>query len=193
MPKIKLKLIVGLGNPGRSYKKTRHNFGFLVVSSLAKKYGLVFKKSLPFKSRVAKGKINGEAVALVLPQTFMNNSGAAVAGLMKRLSLKPQDLLAVCDDINIKLGALRIRPSGSDGGHNGLRSIIAALKTKDFSRLRLGVGPAGKEEELVAFVLAEFAQNDWALVAAQTERAIDCCLGWLKEGVVKAMNQFNKG
>ncbi|MFZ5801343.1 MAG: aminoacyl-tRNA hydrolase [Candidatus Omnitrophota bacterium] len=188
-----MKLLVGLGNPGKSYQKTRHNFGFLVVSSLAKKYGLVFKRSLFFKSRLARGNIAGKAALLALPQTFMNNSGIAVAGLMKRLRLKPHDLLVVCDDVNLRLGSLRIRASGSDGGHNGLSSIIAALGTREFPRLRLGVGPAGKPEGLASFVLTEFAQDNWPMVVVQTQKAVDCCQAWLKEGIVKAMDQFNKG
>jgi peptidyl-tRNA hydrolase, PTH1 family len=189
----KLKLIAGLGNPGRTYQRTRHNLGFSVVTELAKKNGLKFKRSLLLKSLVAKGEIGGQPVVMAMPATYMNCSGIAVVRLARKFGIDLKDLLVVCDDINLELGFLRLRPSGSDGGHNGLKSIIASLASKDFPRLRLGVGQVKGKQDAADFVLSEFNKKEWAEVESQIERACDCCAVWVKEGIVKTMDKYNKG
>jgi len=189
----KLKLIIGLGNPGKEYEQTRHNLGFMAVTDLVKSQGLKFKRSLLLKSFIAQGEIEGRPVILAKPLTFMNSSGRAVIGLVRRYQIDLKDLLVVCDDINLKLGGLRLRPSGSDGGHNGLKSIIAALRTQDFTRLRLGIAPVKKSDDMVDFVLSEFNRQEKPMVSLQIGRAAECCSNWLKEGIVKTMDKFNKG
>jgi PTH1 family peptidyl-tRNA hydrolase len=189
----KLKLIVGLGNPGKTYQNTRHNFGFLTVTELARRNGLKFKRSLLFRSFIARGEIEGKLVELVLPLSFMNASGSVVRRLVAKHNLDLKDILVVCDDTNLKLGVLRIRPSGSDGGHNGLKSIIEYLKTRDFPRLRMGIGRDKKNEDLVEFVLSEFARDERGPVSSQIEQAGDCCEEWIRSGITKTMDEFNKG
>ena len=189
----KLKLIVGLGNPGRIYQRTRHNLGFLVVTELAKKNGLRFIRSLRLKSFVVSGKLGEQPVVMAMPATFMNASGLAVSRLVKKTKIDLKDLLVVCDDINLQLGSLRLRPSGSDGGHNGLKSIIESLAGKNFARLRLGIAGPKKSKDTVDFVLSEFAKEERAAVSSQIERAGDCCANWVREGIVKTMDKFNKG
>jgi PTH1 family peptidyl-tRNA hydrolase len=189
----RLKLIIGLGNPGKTYQHTRHNFGFLTVTDLARRNGLKFKRSLLCKSFIARGTIEGKPVELAMPLSFMNASGWVVKKLALKHKLDLKDILVVCDDVNLKLGDLRIRPSGSDGGHNGLKSIIEHLKTRDFPRLRLGIGRERKEADLVEFVLSEFRRDEAAAVASQVEAAGDCCMEWIRSGITKTMDRFNKG
>lgn len=189
----KVKLIAGLGNPGKDYENSRHNFGFRVVTGLAKRNGLKFKRSLLFKSSIAQGEIGGQEAVLVLPLTFMNSSGGAVRRLIVSKKVDRKNLLVVCDDINLELGVLRLRPSGSDGGHNGLKSIISALSSRDFNRLRLGIAREKRIKDMVEFVLSDFDLKEKAAVSEQIEKAVECCVSWLNEGVVKTMDKFNKG
>jgi PTH1 family peptidyl-tRNA hydrolase len=188
---VELKLIVGLGNPGKAYENSRHNLGARVVSGLAKEYKIKFKKSLLFQSLIAQSRIEKELTILYLPLTFMNNSGKAVKKIFLKKKIQPENLLVVMDDINLKLGDLRIRPSGSDGGHNGLKSVIDFLKTSQFSRLRLGINSESKSKDLKDFVLSPFSVDEEKALKAVTKEAKDCIISWLKQGVVKTMNQFN--
>ncbi len=187
-----LKLIVGLGNPGKAYENSRHNLGFRVVSELAKDYKLRLKKSLIFQSLIGPGVIEKEAVILALPFTFMNNSGRAVKKIAARKKVAVKNLLVVLDDVNLALGSLRIRPGGSHGGHNGLSSIIDSLATGNFSRLRLGVGKALHKEGLRDYVLSDFSADEEKALKPFIKNAKNCILIWIKEGTVKAMNKFNK-
>lgn len=187
-----MKLIVGLGNPGREYEWTRHNLGFLVLTYLAKEYHFKFSKSPTIQGMIADGQIHSHEVMLLMPLTYVNHSGVAVqqASEQKEISLK--NILVVCDDFNVGFGQMRLRSQGSDGGHNGLASIIEQLKTKNFARLRLGIGPPARKEEAVDFVLGEFNQKEKEALGRFTQKAADCCEVWLTEGMVKAMSQFNK-
>ncbi|MDP3143134.1 MAG: aminoacyl-tRNA hydrolase [Candidatus Omnitrophota bacterium] len=189
----KIKLIAGLGNPGKVYLNSRHNFGFLAVTELAKRNGLKFKRSLLFKSSIAQGEVGGQETVLVLPLTFMNSSGGAVRHLIVSKKIDLKNILVVCDDINLELGVLRLRPSGSDGGHNGLKSIISTLSSQDFNRLRLGIAGEKRIKDMVEFVLSDFDRKEKSTVSKQIERAVECCVSWLSEGVVKTMDKFNKG
>ncbi len=182
---LNIKIILGLGNPGRLYQRTRHNVGFMVLSRLAKKMGLKFDKKY-CKSRVAEG----EGIVLAKPYTYVNLSGRAAKALLKRFSLSPQEMLVVCDDVSLPFGKIRIRRKGSDGGHNGLRSIIKELGTEDFPRLRVGIG---KEEtgDLVEYVLGEFEKEELEFLDKILDISVQAVECILSEGIEVAMNKFN--
>lgn len=149
-----MKLIIGLGNPGKDYEYTRHNFGFLSLNSLAKKYNSTWKNHKISNSLITDFKFNREKIILAKPQTFMNNSGSTVSILKKYYKLKPENIIIIYDDIDIPFTKIRISKNKSAGGHNGIESIIKYLKSKDFLRIRLGIGPQrGKAE---SFVLKKF-------------------------------------
>ncbi|MDP2939617.1 MAG: aminoacyl-tRNA hydrolase [Candidatus Omnitrophota bacterium] len=188
----KLKLIVGLGNPGKDYEKSRHNLGFRVVSELAKGFKLRFKKSEVLQSLILQAKIKNENVLLCLPLVFMNNSGEAVKKIIARKKINFKDLLIVLDDVNLQSGSLRIRAAGSSGGHNGLNSIIESLGATQFSRLRLGIGITKRNPDLTDFVLASFSKEEERSLLPVIKKAKDCILSWIKQGVIKTMNEFNQ-
>lgn len=197
-----MKLIVGLGNPGAQYVKTRHNIGFRVVDLLAGKLGTQVDRS-KFKGEYANAEQPGKVkdgddgkLLLVKPQTFMNLSGETVVGFTGYFKIAVQDVLVIVDDVALPVGAMRIRRGGSDGGHNGLKDITRALGTQDYARLRLGVG--GREannerqpENLAGHVLGKFSQNEETVLAKAMEVAAEASLYWAANGVEAAMNKFN--
>ena len=185
-------LIVGLGNPGREYEFTRHNLGFLAVRALAQKKDLEFKTSSFTKGLLAEGKIQGTKLYLFLPMTFMNHSGAAVKDIIANEHIPLKNVLIVCDDLNLAFGQMRLRPRGSEGGHNGLSSVIEHLESEGFARLRLGIGPAGRDKEVVEFVLSEFTKREKKSLKSFTEMAAQCCLTWFTQGINKAMEIYNR-
>jgi len=189
-----MKLIVGLGNPGEEYKHTRHNVGAKVVKILADSNRISLRRRRYF-SHFGEGTIAGEKVILILPLTFMNLSGDAVVAVMKDKEIPASDLLVVCDDADLELGIIRIRPSGSDGGHRGLRSIIAKLGASSFNRLRIGIGRARSESagggSLKDHVLRPFNKDEMARAEDAEERAAEAVSYWLKNGIDKAMNKYN--
>lgn len=185
------RLIVGLGNPGRDYEYTRHNLGFLVVGKLAEKNNLRFRKSSFTNGLTAEGKVAGNEVCCLLPSTYMNNSGVAVKQAVLKRGVDRANVLIVCDDFHLDFGQIRIRNKGSDGGHNGLTSIIEHLGTQDFDRLRLGIGSPVKGEESVAYVLGKWTAAEKKQLDEFIDRATDCCDVWITEGIHKAMDQFN--
>lgn len=185
-----MKLIVGLGNPGRFYHTTRHNLGFLVVKELARRNSLRFKKG--FRSLIAKGKIDKEEVLLCQPQTYMNLSGEAVKLVLNSKNVELEDLLVVCDDLNLEFSQIRLRPKGSAGGHNGLQSIIDEIGSSQFSRLRIGIGKKeGKNK--TGHVLSHFGKQEAKEIENIIEVAADACVMWLEQGIVAAMDKFNRG
>jgi PTH1 family peptidyl-tRNA hydrolase len=184
-----MKLIVGLGNPGRSYQGTRHNVGFDVLDLLAERHRLDWE-SAPADALVAKWRTAGTLVAK--PLTFMNLSGSAVGALLRFFKIDLADLLVVVDDTNLDLGRLRARPSGSAGGHNGLKSIIGALGTEDFARLRVGVGRGDARRDLADHVLAKFDPQERTEVAEAVGRAADAVELFVTEGIGPVMNGFNR-
>jgi PTH1 family peptidyl-tRNA hydrolase len=186
-----LFLIAGLGNPGKAYSKTRHNVGFEVVEALAKKYRLEFRKSLKWKAAVARGKIGEASVVLVMPLTFMNQSGEAVAPLVRYEGVELTRLLAIVDDVAIELGQLRLRTDSSSGGHNGLKSVSQQLGTNGFARLRVGVGDR-EEGDLTSHVLGKFLDEEEKLVPKILERAVEAIEIWLKKGLNHAMDFANR-
>ena len=186
-----MKLIVGLGNPGKQYKNTRHNVGFNVLDELAERCGAAFRRNWLVPVRVGRANLEGQNVLLVQSQTFMNNSGQAVGPLMRRKGVKPEDLVVVLDDVELELGQLRIRKRGGAGGHKGLASVIQALGTEDFVRVRVGIGPRPPGDELVEHVLAPFTAEERAAIGAAVKRAADAVVGVVRDGPDKAMNDFN--
>ncbi len=184
-----MELIVGLGNPGARYRGTRHNIGAEVIDRLAEKKGLRLKKRWRARASMARMQIGDRFLTVAKPRSFMNLSGQAVAALLKRVGCAPEDLLVISDDVNLKLGAIRIRKRGSSGGHNGLESIIACIGTEDFARLRVGVGPG--EGDRVRHVLGRFSSEEMRVVDRVVETAVDAVKEIVVSGVDAAMNRFN--
>lgn len=180
-------LILGLGNPGERYRDTRHNVGFLVVEELARRWGVRLDR------RECNAIVGGEEILLAQPQTYMNRSGWAARCLLESHGLDPAGVLVVYDEVALPLGRLRLRKSGSPGGHRGLESVIENLRTDQVPRLRLGIAPeeAPRGEDLVEFVLAPFPPDQREAVEAMVARAADACEVWLREGAEAAMSRFN--
>jgi len=184
-------VIAGLGNPGSRYASTRHNIGFWVIDELAARSGSRLEV-LKCRALLGRAKLAGEKVVLAKPMTYMNRSGSAAAALLRYFSLGPENLLVIYDDLDLPLGRLRLRPSGSSGGHRGLASIIASLGTEDFARLRLGLGrDAGSEGESADFVLSPFEPGERELAQKAVHCAADAVEAFLALGVEEAMNRFN--
>jgi PTH1 family peptidyl-tRNA hydrolase len=185
-------LIVGLGNPGEVYARTRHNVGFRCLQVLARRHGLAFRRK-KHRARLAEGKIAGRDVILARPYTYMNRSGSAVAGLCRWLKLPPQRLLVIYDDLDLPLGTTRIRGRGGAAGHKGIRSIIKLLGTQDFPRLRIGIGRSEDPgEDPVDFVLKPFDPEQEVIIQGALDRAADAVECFLSEGLDLAMSRFNR-
>lgn len=184
-----IKLIVGLGNPGARYAHSRHNVGFIIVERFAHARGLRFARK-KFNAAIAEGKIANARVLIAKPQTFMNLSGEAVGKLVAFYKIAPRDLLVVYDDLDLPLGKMRLRPKGSAGGHHGMESIIARIGTSDFPRLRIGIGRPNPDAD-VDHVLGTFADAERATMDETFARAVDAIEVWVRDGIDKAMNEFN--
>ncbi len=187
-----MRIIIGLGNPGSKYNDTRHNLGFKVIEKLSQQYKAPLKPSPLAKGLFAKTKIEDCDVMFFLPLTYMNNSGVAVKRMVEKNIEDISDLLVVCDDFNIDFGRIRLRAKGSDGGHNGLSSIIFQLNTQDFSRLRLGIGAPPGKKNAADFVLEEFTKKEKDEVEFLVAEGADCCSSWVKQGIEKAMELYNR-
>lgn len=190
-----MKAILGLGNPGPRFRLTRHNLGSLVVRKLAQTHKIKINQRA-FSCLLGQGTIEEQAVLLGVPLTFMNLSAEAVLPVVKRKRIKLSDLLIVCDDINLPLGKIRIRPKGSDGGHKGLRSIVQALASKDFARLRIGIDAPvtkakAKRDKLIQHVLGTLNKKEIEVIKPAVDRAVHCCELWAQEGIGPAMARFN--
>lgn len=185
-----MKLIVGLGNPGRAYAQTRHNVGFDVVDELARRMGVEFRRSWRFPAELAEGALEGERVVLVKPRTFMNRSGEAAGPLMRKKGLNPADVIVVVDDVDLPPGRLRLRKAGSAGGHNGLKSLIAHLGSEQFPRVRVGIG-RDAEGDTVEHVLGRFAPDEVPVMREAIGRAADAVAFALRAGWDRAMNEYN--
>ena len=187
-----MKIIVGLGNPGDRYKKTRHNVGFMITGELAEKHNITGKMESKFNSIIGKGNINNVDVLIVQPLTFMNLSGQAVSKVLNWYKIEPTELFVVFDDISLDLGRIRFRTSGSEGGHNGVGSIIEQLGGfKDFPRLKVGIGPDPGGLFRKDFVLQEFRNEEKEIIDKIIPVCIEGIEVYLKEGVESAMNKFN--
>lgn len=185
-------VIVGLGNPGEKYKKTRHNVGFDVIDLLAEKYQIDVQDR-KYKALVGKGRINTQAVLLVKPQTFMNLSGESVGEILRFYKLDPeQDLLVISDDVTLEPGMIRIRRKGSAGGHNGLKNIIAHSGTDGFMRIKVGVGKLPPQGDMVAHVLGRFSEADRKQVEGSYQQAVSAVEYMIDGKIDQAMNLFNR-
>ncbi|MBF8262699.1 MAG: pth [Parachlamydiales bacterium] len=183
-------LIVGLGNPGKAYEKTRHNLGFLAVERIARVQKWELRKKFLLKGRLARGEIEGKSVYLLEPTTFMNLSGVAVAQAMRKYHIAIEDLLVIVDDVALPFGQLRLRSHSGSGGHNGLKNIEDNLKTNGYARLRIGVGE-DRSGDLAEHVLSPFSPAEQKLVPEILERAANIVKMWLTEGLTSAMNHAN--
>ena len=193
-----MKLIVGLGNPGFLYARNRHNIGFMCVSHLAKVHDITFDRKQG-AARTGIGHIAGNKTVVARPQTYMNASGESVHALLQRLNVTPADLIVIHDDLDLPVGKIRLRLGGSSGGHKGIDSIISHIGTRDFYRIRVGIGrpdggessEAAKEEAVIAYVLSDFASEEKKIIdetIPQVSEAIACLLA---EGLTAAMNKYN--
>lgn len=188
-----MKLIVGLGNPGKKYALTRHNFGFRLLDELADRLGFCFKHNARFQAEAASlSDPRHEKLFFLKPQTFMNQSGAAVAPFARFYKIAVKDILAVFDDVDLPLGKIRFARAGSAGGHNGIKSLIETLGTQDFPRLKLGIGrPAVVPKDTADHVLEKFTKDEEKAVKDVLSRAAQAVGVYLKEGIESAMNQYN--
>jgi PTH1 family peptidyl-tRNA hydrolase len=185
-----LHLAIGLGNPGSPYTLTRHNLGFRVIDTLSHRLAVTLHAT-EGPCFLGTGHLNHARVGLARAATYMNDSGRAVAFLQTHLSLELSELLIICDDVNLPLGKIRLRRSGSDGGHRGLASVIFALSSEEFPRLRLGIGMPPEERDLIEYVLEEFEKQEQPLVDEMIELAADAVLSCFRDGIDATMNQFN--
>jgi PTH1 family peptidyl-tRNA hydrolase len=188
----RVRLVVGLGNPGPQYANTRHNLGFLCVDEIARRYAAAWSPLPDTSSLVAVAGIDDISLVLAKPQTYMNRSGPAVQRLLERLELQREQCLVVYDEMDLPFGGLRLRQRGSPGTHNGMRSVTAALHTEDVPRLRIGISKASQPGQAIDYVLGEFDPDEQAQMHELVSRAADAVLAWAKEGAAVAMNRYNK-
>ena len=187
-----MKIIVGLGNPGVLYSGTRHNIGFEVLKEFARLKGVSLKKEKGIRALTGRFKASSSSVILVLPLTFMNLSGEAVALILKRYKVDFDNLLVVHDDLDLDFGRIKINSKGSSAGHRGVKSIIESLKTESFVRLRIGIGRPDEDSEACDFVLAKFNRSEKSHKPKIISNALECLEAWEEKGLDKAMNIFNR-
>lgn len=193
-----MKLIVGLGNPGRNYAGNHHNIGFMCLKHFARTRSIRFDKKQGL-ARIGTGEVAGSKVIVAKPQTYMNSSGQSVSRLMQRFNVDLNDLLVVCDDLDLPLGKIRIRHGGGSGGHKGVESVITELKSQDFARLRVGIGRPGvaessteiSEADIIAYVLSDFTPDEKQTIAKAMPKVSEAILCLLTEGLTAAMNRYN--
>ena len=186
-----MKIVVGIGNPGRQYAGTRHNVGYRVVENLARKLNAGAAKER-FGSLVQDAAVDGEKLLLMRPLTYVNLSGMAARRAADWFGCTPEALMVVADDMNLPVARIRVRRQGSSGGHNGLQSIIQHLGTIDFPRIRIGIGSPGPRREGVDHVLSRFSDEEELLIAESCEQAADAVLVWVRMGIEESMNRFNR-
>jgi len=185
-----LYLIVGLGNPGKKYDNTRHNVGFDTIDMLSHRFGIKVAK-LKFKALIGEGNIQGKRVILAKPQTFMNLSGESVRDAVEWYKLPLNNLIIIYDDIDIPLGKIRIRPKGSSGTHNGMKSVIYQIQSDEFPRVRIGIDKPPENWDLADYVLSKFNDHDREIINSSIERASEAVATIIKSGTETAMNLFN--
>lgn len=183
-----VKVVVGLGNPGRQYAQTRHNLGFFVVDELAKRTSAPTSRKR-MNAEVSEARYGDNRLILAMPQTYMNASGVSVREIMRWYKVDPEDVLIVVDDLDLRFGQIRLRPRGSAGGHNGLKSIFKEIGTQEIPRLRVGIGRSG--HQAVAHVLSKFAPEEQEELPAVVDEAADAVELWLSKGITEAMNTIN--
>lgn len=188
-----MKLIVGLGNPGSQYELTRHNIGFILIDLFAEFFNIRLKEGKGDWLE-GKGKIGNEDIYLMKPLTYMNNSGIAIKDFIEKHNIDPKDIFVIVDDFQIPLGTIRVRMEGSDGGHNGLSSIIYYLNSDEFPRMRVGIGgnTSLKKEEYMDFVLSNFEKEEIKIIKELIPKYNECIKSFVTDGISKTMNNFNK-
>jgi PTH1 family peptidyl-tRNA hydrolase len=189
-PSDKNWLVAGLGNPGLRYEKTRHNLGFMLVDTLAREFQTQIKRE-ECRALIGRAVIENETSELVKPQTFMNLSGESISCLLKKENRAAEKLIVIVDDLALPLGSIRLRAKGSSGGHNGLKSIIACLKTEEFIRLRIGIQPEHPLTDTKNFVLEKFSKSETEIVEKVLEESADAIRFIIKDGIEKAMARYN--
>ncbi|HBZ82535.1 MULTISPECIES: aminoacyl-tRNA hydrolase [Brevibacillus] len=185
-----MKVIIGLGNPGKKYEDTRHNAGFMAIDKISDKWGIPVTQN-KFRALVGEGRVEGEKVLLVKPQTYMNLSGESVAEILKFYKLIPDDLVVIFDDLDLPTGQLRLREKGSAGGHNGIKSMIQHLGTQEFKRIKVGISRPEPGRSVSDYVLQSFPAAERTLIQEAVEHAADAAAMWTREPFIKVMNQFN--
>ena len=186
-----MKLIMCLGNPGAKYANTRHNIGFMFADKLAEKIGCIFSNEPKFKAEIAKGTYNGEAFWIVKPQTYMNLSGESLLALKNFYKINIEDLFLVYDDLSLDLGKMRFRAKGSDGGHNGVKSIIKYAQTQIFDRLKIGIGPQPPFMKSEDYVLQNFNSDDALLLKETIDKSVEAFLYYCETDINKVQNKYN--
>jgi PTH1 family peptidyl-tRNA hydrolase len=185
-----MKLIVGLGNPGKQYEHTRHNIGFEVIDALAERLHISLDQA-KFKGIYGSGHIDGEKVFLLKPLTFMNLSGESIIALMNFYQIEVEDLLVIYDDLDLPVGRIRLRQKGSAGGHNGIKSIISHLGTGEFNRIRVGINRPSNGMPIVDYVLGRFSKEEQDQIQEAVDRSADACEEWIKKPFLQVMNTYN--
>ena len=193
-----MKLIIGLGNPGRRYEKTRHNLGFMCINRLAREYNIKMNKTQG-KARTGKGRLNGHEVLLARPQTYMNLSGESVKLLLNKTHTGAEELIVIHDDLDLPVGKIRVRLGGGSGGHKGINSIIQEAGTRDFYRVRIGIGRPPKfkdnieiqEDDVIDYVLSNFNQNENKIIEKSIPLASQAVVSLITEGLTATMNTYN--
>ncbi|UFJ40539.1 aminoacyl-tRNA hydrolase [Brevibacillus humidisoli] len=186
-----MKVIVGLGNPGRKYEETRHNLGFKAIDKISDKWSIPVQQN-KFRALVGEGRIESERILLVKPQTYMNLSGESVSEVLSFYKLTPDDLLVVHDDLDLPVGKLRLREKGSAGGNNGLKSIIQHLGTQEFKRIKIGIGRPEPGRSVSDYVLQVFSPSDREVVEQAVEQAAEAAVKWTGIPFLQVMNEYNQ-
>lgn len=186
-----MRLIVGLGNPGRQYEHTRHNVGFDTIDELSKRLNIPLSQS-KWKGLYGIGQASGQKVLLLKPLTFMNLSGEAVRAVIDYYQIEIEDLLIIYDDLDLPVGKIRLRQKGSPGGHNGIKSIVAHLGTQEFNRIRIGIDRPEPGVSIIDYVLGRFRPDESAAIQAALEKSAEACEAWLTLPFLQVMNQYNK-
>ena len=186
-----MKIVIGLGNPGKEYENTRHNVGFMFAQSLAEQIGVNFTNEQKFKAQIAKGVHNGENIWIVKPQTYMNLSGETVGLIKQFYKINIKDVFIVYDDISLELGKIRFRMKGSSGGHNGIKSIISHVGDEEFDRLKIGIGMQPSFMKSEDFVLQRFSSEQKQLLDETIKKGIEAFFYYLEFGIAKVQNKYN--
>ena len=186
-----MKIVVGLGNPGSKYRETRHNVGFEVIDALVERHAFGARAKSKFNANINEVMIGSTKVVLLSPLTYMNLSGQSVRAAIDFFKLDLEDLMVICDDLNLDLGRIRIRPKGSAGGQNGIKDIINRLGSQEFPRLRMGIGRPPANWDAADYVLGKFEEHDRVVIGDSVKQAAKACEFWIENGLQATMNQFN--
>jgi PTH1 family peptidyl-tRNA hydrolase len=187
----RMKLIVGLGNPGKQYEQTRHNIGFEVIDAVSSQLAIPLNQS-KFKGLYGMGVYKGEKVILLKPLTYMNLSGESIRAVMDYYQIDVEDLLVIYDDLDLPVGKVRLRQKGSPGGHNGIKSTVAHLGTQEFNRIRIGIDRPQVEMSIPGYVLSRFHKNEQILTHEAVKKSEEACTAWLEKPFLQVMNEYNQ-